>query len=368
MAKRNARRPLVAVLHAMDQIEAQPLLQLDGPMQPIIAISLGDPAGIGPEIAFKAAHDPRVRAVCRPVLVGDRRVLDAHAQACGFTTDVETVRADTLGHTGKVELIDIDVLHGEPLKMGEIAALHGRAAVDAAGTAIDLAMAGKVDAVVAAPQTELAIHRAGILFDGYPTFVARRTGTPIDDAFLMLCFDAFRIVHTTLHVSLRRSIELITPERVTHVLKTTYETLRTLGIGAPNIAVSGLNCHAGEGRLFGDEESLIIEPAIAEIRAQGINVEGPFGADTMFQKKGYDGFVVMFHDQGHIAAKLLATNRTAGLTIGTPILFSSVAHGSALDIAGKNLASPEAVVEAVSRLAAAAAMRAELAARAPIHA
>ena len=337
-------------------------------MQPTIAISLGDPAGIGPEIAYKAAHDPRVRAACRPLLVGDRRVLDAHGRACGFVPDIATVTSETLGRTDRVEMLDIDVLHGGDLRLGEIAALHGQAAVDAAGAAIDLAMAGKVDAVVAAPQTELAIHKAGIAFDGYPTFVARRTGTPIEDAFLMLCWDAFRVVHTTLHVSLRRSIELVTEARVAHVLKTTHDTLRALGVDAPRIAVSGLNCHAGENGLFGDEETLVIEPAMARVRAEGINVEGPFPADLMFRRTGYDAFVVMIHDQGHIVAKLLGANRTAGLTIGTPILFSSVAHGSALDIAGKNLASPEAVVEAVTRLAAAAVRRREQTSTEPVHA
>jgi 4-hydroxythreonine-4-phosphate dehydrogenase len=337
-------------------------------MRPTIAISLGDPAGIGPEIAFKAAHDPRVRAACRPLLVGDRRSLEAHARACGFNLDVEIVGARAIGRSDRVELLDLDLLGDEPLRMGEITALHGRAAVEAAGAAIDLAMSGAVDAVVAAPQTEMAIHKAGIDFDGYPTFVARRTGTPVEDAFLMLCFDGFRIAHATLHVSLRRAIDLITEARVLHVIKTTHETLEQLGVAAPRIAVSGLNCHAGENGLFGSEEIEIIGPAMDLARAAGIRVEGPFGADTMFQKKGYDGFVVMTHDQGHVAAKLLATNRTAGLTIGAPILFSSVAHGSALDIAGKNLASPEAVVEAVTRLAAAAVRRKERARAESAHA
>jgi 4-hydroxythreonine-4-phosphate dehydrogenase len=336
-------------------------------MRPTIAISLGDPAGIGPEIAFKAANDRRVLAACRPVLVGDLRTLKAHASACGFSPDVEVVTPETLGRSDGVEFLDIDLLGDEPLRMGEISALHGRAATDAAGAAVDLAMSGKVGAVVAAPMTEMSIHKAGIAFDGYPTFVARRTGTPTEDAFLMLCFDAFRIVHTTLHVSLRRAIDLVTEDRVLHVIRTTHDTLEQLGTPSPRIAVSGLNCHAGESGLFGDEELTIIGPAMARARAAGINVEGPFGADTMFQKKGYDGFVVMIHDQGHVAAKLLATNRTAGLTIGTPILFSSVAHGSALDIAGKNQASPEAVVEAVTRLAAAAVRRRQLAAE-PAHA
>ena len=337
-------------------------------MRPIIAISLGDPAGIGPEIAYKAARDPRVLGTCRPLLVGDRRVLDAHAQACGFAVDVDTVAIADIGRSERVQFLDLDLLGAQPLRMGEITALHGQASVDAAGAAVDLAMNGTVEAVVAAPMTEMAIHQAGIAFDGYPTFVARRTGTPTEDAFLMLCFDEFRIVHTTLHVSMRRAIELVTEDRVLHVIKTCHDALEQLGFPSPRIAVSGLNCHAGENGLFGDEEITAIGPAIDRARAAGVQADGPFGADIMFRKKGYDGFVVMVHDQGHVAAKLLATNRTAGLTVGTPILFSSVAHGSALDIAGKNLASPEAVVEAVTRLAAAAVRRKEMARARPAHA
>jgi 4-hydroxy-L-threonine phosphate dehydrogenase PdxA len=233
--------------------------------------------------------------------------------------------------------------------------------VDAAAFAIKGAMAGEVEAVVACPQTELAIHKAGIEFDGYPSFVARCTGTPIEDAFLMLCFDARRIVHTTLHVSLRRSIDLITHARLMRVMQATHDVLRGLGVASPRIAVSGLNPHAGEGGMFGEEEITTISPAIEAARQSGLHVEGPFGADTMFHKAGYDAYIVMYHDQGHLAAKLLATNRTAGMTIGTPILFSSVAHGSALDIAGQNKASPEAVVEAVQRLAGAAMHRRALA-------
>jgi len=242
----------------------------------------------------------------------------------------------------------------EPPILGEIRAAHGRAALDAARTAIDAALAGHVDAVVAAPQTERAIKAAGIEFDGYPSFVARCTGTPPEDAFLMLCFDDKRIVHTTLHVSLRRAVELVTHARVANVIAATDRTLRRIGVTEPRLAVSGLNPHAGEEGLFGDEETAVIGPAIAEARCAGIAAEGPFGADTMFQRTGYDAFIVMYHDQGHIAAKLSATHRTAGLTIGTPVLFSSVAHGSALEIAGKNRASPEAMIEALRRLAASA--------------
>ena len=321
---------------------------------PLMAIALGDPAGIGPEVALKAALDPRTRGLSVPLLVGDARVARAHAAACGITAPIIVVAAPEAARevpAGAIALRHLDLI--DTLAMGTIAPAHGRAAVLAAGEAIRFAMAGAVDAVIACPQTEIAIREAGIVFDGYPGFVARETGTPVDDVFLMLCFDDKRIVHTTLHVSLRRAIELITQERVERALSATVSTLRRLGISAPRIAVAGLNPHAGEHGMFGEEDEAVIAPAMR--RVTDATVEGPFGADTMFQKPGYDAFVVMVHDQGHIAAKLLATNRTAGLTIGTPILFSSVAHGSALDIAGRNKASAEAVVEAVQRLSGQAA-------------
>jgi 4-hydroxy-L-threonine phosphate dehydrogenase PdxA len=303
---------------------------------PRVGIAIGDPAGVGPEIALKAALDERVTRICRPVLFGDPRAIAVHAASSGITTGVETVALDHFGVA--------------PLAIGEVRAAHGRAAVDAARAAIEAALAGDVAAVVAAPQTELAIRQAGIEFDGYPSFVARCTGVPADDAFLMICFDAMRIAHATLHVSLRRAIELVTPERVGRVVRAVHDTLRRIGIDAPRIAVGGLNPHAGESGMFGAEDRDVIAPAIAAARAAGIDADGPFGADTMFHKSGYHAFVVMFHDQGHIAAKLLAPNRSAGLTIGTPVLFSSVAHGSALDIAGQGRASAEAMVEAVTRL------------------
>jgi 4-hydroxythreonine-4-phosphate dehydrogenase len=325
---------------------------------PSIAISLGDPAGIGPEIALKAANDPRVRAICTPILFGDVRAAEAHAAACGIPASLAIIATPSeAAHLSpsQIPFLHLDLFGNEPLELGQISALHGRAAVEAAAAAIRAAMAHQVAAVVACPQTEQAIHQASIDFDGYPSFVARCTNTPVEDAFLMLCFDDKRIVHTTLHVSLRRALDLITQDRVANVLSATHQTLRRLGIEHPRIAVSGLNPHASESGLFGTDEADIIEPAMADVRARtGARLEGPFGADTMFHKSGYDAFVVMYHDQGHLAAKLLATNRTAGLTIGTPILFSSVAHGSALDIAGQNKANPEAVVEAILRLAGAA--------------
>ncbi|HET7593924.1 MAG TPA: 4-hydroxythreonine-4-phosphate dehydrogenase PdxA [Stellaceae bacterium] len=317
---------------------------------PRIAIALGDPAGIGPEIALKAALDARLRRICRPVLVGDPRVVATHAALCGLAPRLTAV-SSAAGLRWEGDALPLLEVAAEPPELGQIRAAHGRAAVEAARVAIDAALAGHVDAVVAAPQTESAIAAAGIAFDGYPSFVARCTGVAPDDAFLMLCFDDTRIVHATLHVSLRRAIDLVTRERVGAVIRAAATALRRLGVAAPRLAVSGLNPHAGEGGLFGDEERDTIGPAIAAARQAGIAADGPFGADTMFQREGYDAFIVMYHDQGHIAAKLRAANRAAGVTIGTPVLFSSVAHGSALDLAGKNLASPEAMVEAMRRLA-----------------
>lgn len=325
-----------------------------------IAISIGDPAGIGPEIALKAALDPRVRAACRPLLVGDPRIIEAHATFCGLQPRLSLYRsAAEIDWTKEdIAVLALDQFGTEAVAIGQIRAAHGRAAVAAAEAAIAAALAGEVDAVIAAPQTESAIKEAGIDFDGYPGFVARCAGVPAEDAFLMICFDEMRIVHTTLHVGLARAVALVTRERVRHVIDATQRALRQMGVAAPHIAVAGLNPHAGEHGLFGDEEIRIIGPALAEAKAAGVKVAGPFGADTMFHQPGFDAFIVMFHDQGHIAAKLLARNRSAGLTIGTPVLFSSVAHGSALDIAGKNRASPEAIVEAVHRLAGVAQRKA----------
>jgi 4-hydroxythreonine-4-phosphate dehydrogenase len=309
--------------------------------RPAVAIATGDPAGIGPEISLKAALDPRVRALCRPVLVGDRGALEIHAKSCALSLE-------------GIEIRDRRQLAPGELRLGEVAAAHGRAAVDSAEAAVRGALAGEFAAVVAAPQTEAAIHAAGIDFDGYPSFVARVCGLPPEDGILMLCFEhggrELRIAHVTLHAGVVRALGLITRERVARTIRSTAAVLRKLGIEAPRVAVSGINPHAGEGGLFGDEEQRIVSPALDEVRGEGIEVDGPFGADTLLQRRGHDAYVVMLHDQGHVAAKLLAPQRVAGLTIGTPVLFSSVAHGSALDIAGKNRAAHGAMTEAIRRL------------------
>jgi 4-hydroxythreonine-4-phosphate dehydrogenase len=317
-----------------------------------IAIAAGDPAGIGPEVSLKAALDPAVRNACNSILVGDAGVLKRHAAACRIAADLRVVArlddADWSDH--RVNVLSCAQPDIASLDFGTHSAASGRAALAFAGAAIKVALAGEVDAVVAAPQNETSIALADIKFDGYPSFVARETGTDENDVYLMLCFNDMKIVHATLHRSVRQAIEMITRERIARVIAATDRALKHMGTAAPKIAVGGLNPHAGEGGLFGREEIEVITPAIDAAVAQGIGVTGPFGADTMFHRQGVDAFIVMLHDQGHIAAKLLAQNAVAALTIGSPILFSSVAHGSAHDIAGKGVANPKAMIEAVLRL------------------
>ena len=302
-----------------------------------IAIPAGDPAGIGPEISLKAALDPAVRAACDPVIVCDPALLQRHARACGLKADVDVLpcpQSETAS-----------------LGFGVTSPVAGRASIAFCAAAVKAAMNREVDAVVAAPQNETSIAQAGIKFDGHPSFVARQTGTDENGVYMMLCFGDTRIAHCTLHRSVRDSIALITRENVARTIRATDVALRRMGIAAPKIAVSGLNPHAGEGGLFGREEIEIIKPAMDQVAAEGISVSGPHGADTMFHMPGFDAFVVMLHDQGHIATKLLAQNAAAALTIGTPILFASVAHGTGHDIAGKGVADPAAMIEAVLMMA-----------------
>jgi 4-hydroxy-L-threonine phosphate dehydrogenase PdxA len=297
---------------------------------------MGDPGGIGPEIAVKAALDKRVRALCEPVIVGARAVFES------------------LGLPLKsIELVETPA---REFHVGEIHPEHGVATLDAARSAIRGAMSGEYAAVVAAPHSETAIHAAGIEFDGYPSFVARTAGLAPEDGILMLCFEhggrEVRIAHVTLHASVRQALAMITIERVLKTIQAVHTALTKMGIEKARIAVSGVNPPAGEGGLFGDEEQQVVMPAIEAARAQGITVDGPIGADLLIQRPGYDACIVMLHDQGHVAAKLLAPQRAAGLAIGTPVLFSSVAHGAAFDIAGQNRADPAAMVEAITRLVA----------------
>ena len=307
--------------------------------KPRIAIAIGDPAGIGPEIAIKASLSRKVRNICDPVLVGDYEVLARYAH---------TLRKPT-----PKDIVDVGAINVNFLTPGESDAACGRAIIEYASKAVDLAEAGDVHAVVACPQTQSSIKAAGVEFDGYPSWLARRRGTNADDVFMMLVSDRFRIAHATLHLGIRNALDIIDTARILRVLNATNGVLQRIGIERPRVAVSGINPHASEDGLFGSEEAEIILPAIEKARAAGIDANGPFGADTMYLDKNFDAYVVMYHDQGHIPAKLVGFDGTAAFAIGTPLLFSSVAHGSALDIAGRGKANANALIWTITQISGA---------------
>ena len=320
--------------------------------KPVIAVAIGDPAGIGPEIALASTLDGGIRARCGPILVGSIEILEFYRARFDLPCTLRAVAApeDAEFAEGTIDIIDVD---GPPLgtfSPGVSEAECGRAILGYATAAIDLARGGLVDGVVASPQTQQSIAAAGIDFDGYPGFVARRTGTDPDDVFMMLHTETLRIVHTTLHVGVRVALEQIDTDRVVRAIRAAHGALRGLGIARPRIGVAGINPHAGEGGLFGADDIEIVEPAVSAATGEGIDAHGPFGADTMLLDRSFDVYVVMFHDQGHIPAKLTGFDAISAFAVGTPIRFASVGHGSALDIAGRGTADPSSLIKTIERI------------------
>ncbi|MBX9701455.1 MAG: 4-hydroxythreonine-4-phosphate dehydrogenase PdxA, partial [Acetobacteraceae bacterium] len=217
--------------------------------------------------------------------------------------------------------------------------------------ALDLVCAGAAEAIVAAPHSDTAVAAAGIAFSGYPGLIADLTGTPRDRVFMMLVGGGLRVLHVTLHESTRSALDRLTQDLVIAAGEAADSALRRLGIAAPRIGVFGINPHAGEGGLFGDEDARITEPAVAALRHAGIRAEGPTGADVLLAARAHDGYLAMLHDQGHIPVKLLAPRGAAAITVGAGVVFASVGHGSAFDIAGRGVADPAAVLRTLRLLA-----------------
>lgn len=303
-----------------------------------IAIALGDPNGIGPEIAVKAAQRFGDHRNIQPLLVGD-----------GFV--IEDV-AHRLGLAATPAFVDAPSLEPAAYRPGTLDPSAGRATVAYATAAVKLALEGKVDAVIGCPHSETAVNRAGIVFSGYPGLVADLTGTPRERAFLMLAAQGLRIAHATLHEPVGAALARLTPELVVALAEAAIATAHKLGIVAPKLGLFGINPHAGEDGLFGDEDERITRPAAGALRARGVAIDGPIGADLLLSQRRHDIYLAMFHDQGHIPIKLLSPLRASALTIGTPILFASVAHGCAFDIAGQGVADETGVIETIELLAA----------------
>jgi 4-hydroxy-L-threonine phosphate dehydrogenase PdxA len=299
-----------------------------------IAVALGDPNGIGPEIAIKAAL--AAKGNVRPLLVGDAHVIEKTA---------ELLKVDTPA------FIDVPALEESAFAPGTLDPRAGRATVAYATEAVRLALAGKVDAVIGCPHSETAVNRAGIPFSGYPGLVADVTGTPREHAFMMLTAKGLKIVHATLHEAVHTALTRLTPELVIAAAEAIMATAKRLGGPPPNIGVFGINPHAGEDGLFGDDDERVTKPAVAELRRRGIAVDGPTGADLLLSQRKHDVYLAMFHDQGHIPVKLISPLRASAMTIGVPVLFASVAHGCAFDIAGKGVADPAGVIETIDLLA-----------------
>lgn len=331
-----------------------------------MALTLGDPAGVGPEIVLKAARDPETFRLCRPLAVGPAAVAAEQARALELDVDVRPVNSveDARYQPGHLSILDTGDLSPGTIRWGELSAAAGRAGVTAVERAAHLAMAGDVDAIVTAPLNKEAIRLAGVPYPGHTEILGAVTGSP--SVAMLLVSDTLRVIHVSVHCSLREAIERVTEENVHRAIRTADDGLRRFGFERPRIAVAGLNPHAGEGGLFGDEELRAIRPAIDRARAEGLDVTGPWPPDTIFwraSKGEFDIVVAQYHDMGHIAIKMHGFEGGVNVTLGLPIIRTSVDHGTALDLAGTGRADGGSLVEAI-RLAAALARRPRAAARA----
>jgi 4-hydroxythreonine-4-phosphate dehydrogenase len=317
-----------------------------------IALTIGDPNGIGPEIAVKAAAQMARQGGPSIVLVGDEFILRHYAERHARDFALAPLNGAP-PQAGVLSFRGVDALDRKAFNPGAPVAAGGRATVDYVSAAIQLVNEGLASAIVACPHSETNVNAAGIPFSGYPGLLARLTGKPEDHVFLMLVGGGLRIVHVTLHERLQTALSRLTPELIDRAARTAAEALRQLDIAKPRIGLFGINPHAGENGLFGDDDDRITVPAAESLRAAGLNVEGPIGADLMLGRDGFDAFVAMYHDQGHIPVKLIAGRNSAAMSIGAGVLFASVGHGSAFDIAGKGTAEPDAVLRSLKLLSGA---------------
>jgi 1,2-dihydroxy-3,5-cyclohexadiene-1,4-dicarboxylate dehydrogenase len=306
----------------------------------ILAVALGDPNGIGPEIALKAlAHFHRHESLHLRVY-GPANVFHRTAARLGLAPLARST-----------DLVDVGALSDEEAVPGQVNGAAGASTIAAASAALRACRAGEASAVVACPHHETAVAQAGIAFSGYPSLVARVCGVSEDDVFLMLVGGGLRIVHATLHESVAHAIGRITPELVMAAVLAGVRACAMLGVTRPTIGLFGVNPHASEGGLFGSEDARLVAPAAERLRAQGLRLDGPLGADLLLSQRRHDLYVAMLHDQGHIPVKLLAPNAASALSLGADVLLSSVGHGCAMDIAGRGIANPDALIRTVSMLA-----------------
>lgn len=306
-----------------------------------IALPVGDPNGIGPEIALKTVAAYAGRDDVQITLFGPQVVLQRAAVQLGLTALLDASA-----------VVPTEDGTNSAFVPGQVCAEAGAAMIAAASVAITATRRGEFDAVVAAPHHETAVHLAGIAFSGYPSLVARVCGQPEDSVFLLLVGGGLHIVHATLHESVQHALDRLSPELIEQAALAGMRAMQRLGVAAPRIGLFGINPHAGENGLFGDADERITRPAAERLRAAGLQVDGPIGADALLADRRHDLYVAMLHDQGHIPVKLLSPKQASALSIGADVILSSVGHGCAMDIAGQGIADARAMINTVARLAA----------------
>jgi 4-hydroxythreonine-4-phosphate dehydrogenase len=323
---------------------------------PAIAVTMGDPAGIGPEIVARTFADEGREN--RALVVGDPGILERAVRLLGLPLRVDVVSEpeEAAFEPGTVDVLAVGEVPGD-LPFGELDARAGDAAFRYLERATELASAGRVGAIATAPLNKEAMHLAGHKYPGHTEILAELTGT--EDYAMMLVTDELKVIHVSTHVSLREAIERVRPERELAVIRLAHASLRKLGVESPRVAVAGLNPHAGENGLFGTEDAERIAPAVEEAKEEGIDATGPWPPDTVFMRArrgAFDIVVVQYHDQGHIPVKLMGFDTGVNVTVGLPFFRTSVDHGTAFDIAGTgeaDHASMRAAIDLARKLSAA---------------
>jgi 4-hydroxythreonine-4-phosphate dehydrogenase len=322
----------------------------DPKARPVIAITMGDAAGVGAEIIVKSLAHADLYDRCRPLVIGDKARLEQAIGICGLDLKVAAVKgvADARFQPGAVDCIDLGLIPTD-LPFGKLSPVAGDAAYQYVKTACELAMAHEVGAICTAPLNKEALHAGGHIYPGHTELLAELCGTP--EVSMMLTAPKLRVIHVTVHIGLIDAIAKIEPGLVERTITRGHDTLEKAGIANPRIGVCGINPHAGENGLFGHgEEAEKIVPAVKRCQARGWRVEGPLPADTLFYRAtrgDFDLVVAMYHDQGHGPVKVMGIEAGVNITVGLPLVRTSVDHGTAFDIAGTGKADERSLLEAL---------------------
>lgn len=320
--------------------------------KPIIGITMGDAAGVGPEIIIKSLENKELKEQSVPVVIGDLKILKRAAELLNSSITFKKVSKNDdfpeMEDNNQVYCVDLDLLPAD-LAYGQVSSEAGHGSFEFLRTAIELANEKKISAICTAPLNKEALHKGGHLYPGHTEILAELTNT--SNFSMMLSSPKLKVIHVTTHIGLKDAIDRIEPERVYDVIKMAHETLHKSGIDSPKIAVCGINPHAGENGLFGygEEEEKVI-PGVERAQKEGMEVQGPLPADTLFFRAvrgDFDIVVAMYHDQGHGPIKVLGLDAGVNITVGLPIIRTSVDHGTAFDIAGKGIADEKSMLEAM---------------------